>query len=62
MHEYTKFRNKNRGYMKLEVWQKSVELYKLIWNTVYLEVKVESKRENGTWINRIADDSEDYHP
>lgn len=146
MYEYTKFRNKNRGYMKPEVWQKSVELYKLIWKTVYLEVKVEyklraqlvdaaqsissniaegycrrsiheyiqflyialgsssetltriiglkttaqiteaqfheidmlhyevenklirlvesleSKRENGTWINRIADDSEDYDP
>jgi hypothetical protein len=29
MVEYTKRRNKNRGYMKLDVWHKSIELYKL---------------------------------
>jgi hypothetical protein len=28
MVEYTKFRNKNRGYMKLEAWQKAMELFK----------------------------------
>ncbi|MFN0158691.1 MAG: four helix bundle protein [Bacteroidota bacterium] len=31
MTEYTKRRNKNRGYMKLEVWQKGLELFKLVW-------------------------------
>jgi hypothetical protein len=76
--------------MKLEVWQRSVELYKLIWKTAYVEVKLdyklraqladaaqsisskvenklirlveslEAKREDGSWINRLADDSEDY--
>ncbi len=40
---YTKFRNKNRGYMKLEVWQKSIKLYKLAWKTAYVEVKVDYK-------------------
>ncbi len=43
MAEYTKYRNKNRGYMKLEVWQKAIDLYKLIWKTVYLDVKLDFK-------------------
>lgn len=29
--EYTKLRNLNRGYMKLEVWHKGIELYEAIW-------------------------------
>lgn len=33
--EYTRLRNRNRGYMKLEVWQKAIELYELIWKFVY---------------------------
>jgi hypothetical protein len=33
MQEYTKFRNKNRGYMKLEAWHKAIELFKLIMST-----------------------------
>jgi four helix bundle protein len=32
--EYTKYRNLNRGYMKLDVWQKAIELYKLVWETI----------------------------
>ncbi len=32
--EYTTFRNKNRGYMKLEVWQKSMELFDFTWRLV----------------------------
>ncbi len=32
MIEYTKFRNINRGYMKLDVWQKAIELYKFVWD------------------------------
>ena len=34
MSEYTSLRNLNRGYMKLEVWQKAVELHKLVWETI----------------------------
>ncbi|MBI4534914.1 MAG: four helix bundle protein [Ignavibacteriae bacterium] len=34
MAEYTKRRNVNRGYMKLDVWQKGIELYKLVWHMV----------------------------
>lgn len=30
MSDYTKFRNKNRGYMKLDVWEKSIQLLKTI--------------------------------
>jgi four helix bundle protein len=43
MSEYTQLRNMNRGYMKLEVWQKSIELFKLIWKVVYKENKVDFK-------------------
>ena len=32
MKEYTKRRNVNRGYMKLGVWQRAIDLYKLVWN------------------------------
>lgn len=34
MAEYTTLRNLNRGYMKLEVWQKAIELHKLISETI----------------------------
>ena len=34
MSEYTSLRNLNRDYMKLEVWQKAVELHKLVWETI----------------------------
>jgi len=43
MTEYTKRRNKNRGYMKLDVWQKAVDLFNLIWRTVYKDNKVDFK-------------------
>ena len=43
MNEHTKFRNKNRGYMKLEVWQKAIKLYGLMWKTVYVEAKIDYK-------------------
>lgn len=29
--------------MKLEVWQKSIELYKLVWKTVYVDIKLDYK-------------------
>jgi len=43
MKEYTEKKNKNRGYLKLDVWQKAMELSKLIWKTVYLEAKIDFK-------------------
>lgn len=43
MVEYTKFRNKNRVYMKLEVWQKSIELYRFIWKIIYEDLKLDFK-------------------
>ena len=32
MNYETELRNKNRGYMKLIVWQKAIELFELVWN------------------------------
>ena len=43
MAEYTKFRNKNRGYMKLDVWQKSMQLSTLVWRIVYKENSIDFK-------------------
>ncbi len=43
MDDYTGMRNKNRGYLKLDVWQRAIELFKVIWKTVYSEVKVDYK-------------------
>ena len=37
--EYTKLRNINRGYMKLEVWQKAMELYQMV-NRATAESKI----------------------
>jgi len=41
--EYTQLRNRNRGYMKLDVWQKAIELYKLVWKIVYEEIRLDYK-------------------
>ncbi|RMD91971.1 MAG: four helix bundle protein [Calditrichaeota bacterium] len=43
MGQITQLKNKNRGYMKLEVWQKSIDLFKLIWKIVYKENKIDYK-------------------
>ena len=43
MIQYTNLRNKNRGYMKLEVWQRGIELFKIVWKTVYIEYKIDFK-------------------
>ncbi len=40
---YTKLRNINRGYMKLDVWQKSVELFRVVWEAVHGKVMVDYK-------------------
>lgn len=39
----TQFRNKNRGYMKLIVWQKAMELFQLVWRLTYVESKIDFK-------------------
>jgi four helix bundle protein len=39
----TEFRNKNRGYVKLIVWQKAMELFELVWATVFTETKIDFK-------------------
>ena len=41
--EYTKLRNINRGYSKLDVWQKAVELHQLSVKMAYDDVKGEFK-------------------
>jgi|SRR6266496_2054877 len=42
-HYETDLRNKNRGYMKLIVWQKAIQLFELIWKTLFIETKVDFK-------------------
>ena len=39
-------RNKNRGYMKLVVWQKAMQLFELIWKTLFIETKVDFKLQS----------------
>ena len=39
----TDLRNKNRGYMKLIVWQKAMELFELVWKITYVETKIDFK-------------------
>ncbi len=43
MNYETELRNKNRGYMKLIVWQKAVELFELVWAIVFTENKIDFK-------------------
>jgi four helix bundle protein len=39
----TKLRNKNRGFMKLIVWQKAIQLFELAWKIAYRDAKVDFK-------------------
>ena len=39
----TEFRNKNRGYMNLIVWQKAMDLFELAWKIAYVEAKIDFK-------------------
>lgn len=39
----TDLRNKNRGYMKLIVWQKAMQLFELVWNIAFTEAKIDFK-------------------
>jgi four helix bundle protein len=42
MKEYSMRRNLNRGYMKLDVWHKAIELYRMVWRLVN-EAKLDFK-------------------
>ncbi|MFH2003950.1 MAG: four helix bundle protein [Bacteroidota bacterium] len=42
MKEYTVRKNINRGYMKLDVWQLAMQLYKLVWQIVK-DLKIDFK-------------------
>ncbi len=39
----TTLRNKNRGYMRLIVWQKAMSLFELVWNIAFEEAKIDFK-------------------
>lgn len=39
----TPLRNKNRGFMKLIVWQKALQLFELAWTIAFLESKIDFK-------------------
>ncbi len=39
----TELRNKNRGYMKLIVWQRAMQLSELAWKTAYVESQIDFK-------------------
>ncbi len=39
----TPLRNKNRGYMKLIVWQKALQLFELVWAIAFVEAKIDFK-------------------
>jgi four helix bundle protein len=43
MNYETDLRNKNRGYMKLIVWQKAMQLFELVWAIVFTETKIDFK-------------------
>jgi four helix bundle protein len=39
----TELRNKNRGYMKLIVWQKAMQLFELLWKIAFVETNIDFK-------------------
>jgi four helix bundle protein len=39
----TELRNKNRGYMKLIVWQRAMDLFGLVWQLSYKEASIDFK-------------------
>lgn len=39
----TDLRNKNRGYLKLIVWQKAMELFELVWAIAFTQTKIDFK-------------------
>ena len=47
--EYTKRRNLNRGCMKLEVWQRGLDLFALAFRLAAPISDFKLKRENHSW-------------
>ena len=43
-------RNKNRGYIKLIVWQKAVGLFDLVWNIAFRGTKIDLKLRS-QWVD-----------
>ena len=43
MNYETELRNKNRGYMRLVVRQKAMQLFELVWKIVFVEAKIDFK-------------------
>ena len=39
MNYETELRNKNRGYMKLIVWQKAMQLFELVFTLIFIGIK-----------------------
>jgi four helix bundle protein len=39
----TERRNKNRGYMKLIVWQKAMQMFELVWRVAFVEANIDFK-------------------
>jgi four helix bundle protein len=39
----TELRNTNRGYIKLIVWQKAIQLFELVWKIAFIEAKIDFK-------------------
>ena len=51
MVDYTKFRNINRGYMKLEVWKRSLDLHREVWKilkSTEVDFKLRSQLANAS--------------
>jgi hypothetical protein len=58
MNDYqTELRNKNRGYMKLIVWQKAMQLFELVWQIVFTEAKIDFKLRS-----QLADAAQSVSP
>jgi hypothetical protein len=53
--EYTKRRNLNRGYMKLEVWQRGMDMFDLN-KLLALITSIEAKRCAGGWQDSLPTD------
>jgi hypothetical protein len=58
--EYTKRRNLNRGYLKLEVWQRGMDLFEMAWRLAgavsdfHLISALESQRATDEWQTSLA--------
>ena len=46
----TELRNKNRGYMKLIVWQKAIQLFDVVWSIAFKKSKIDFKLRS-QWVD-----------